>query len=149
MFFTFSLNGLGKEGEKRKKAHSKERGRGNILRGTNFFIKLSSLISQLSTSKQQTESTRRQTLRRKTRSDWLTRASVRPGPTSSPPDQARLSRRVEEEECGWSARGSRPRWSDRWNSEKKTEKAGVLPHKTMFPKGKGTPVPSDGQAREK
>lgn len=32
---------------------------------------------------------------------------------------------------------------------KKNKKAGVLPHKTMFPKGKGTPVPSDGQAREK
>lgn len=34
-------------------------------------------------------------------------------------------------------------------AKKKKEKAVVLPHKTMFPKGKGTPVPSDGQAREK
>lgn len=33
--------------------------------------------------------------------------------------------------------------------KKKKEKAGVHPHKTMFPKGKGTPVPSDSQAREK
>lgn len=62
-----------------------ETSQANNYGGTmHFFIKLCSLIQQLSTSKQQTESTRRQTLRRLACSNWLPGASVRSGPASSP-----------------------------------------------------------------
>ncbi|KAM9479730.1 single-stranded DNA-binding protein 3-like isoform 2-T2 [Salvelinus alpinus] len=57
------------------------------------------------------------------------------------------------EKCGWSVRGSRPRLTDGLTDEIakiQKEKTGVLlPQKTMFPKGKVSAVPSDGQAREK
>lgn len=71
------------------------------------------------------------TLRQTPRSHWLMAASVSLSPSPFLPGPYLVER-----QCGWSARGSRPRWSDRWNSEKRKRRRASTHTKQCSPKAK-------------